>query len=302
MTNIALVLGNGFDLDLGLRTRYADFADLKNEEWQYFINMEGSFFKQLVPAEFVDHMQNAREFENWFDIEEEILKFSDSHHNLRDAQIGLIRQQYETLVNCLRFYIYRQANTAHINDCSLANVLLHKLNESMHPVGIYNFNYTDCAKLCGCASREEFKMHYIHGSLFYNLTLGCRIENKNKENKQLDFLYKPTIDMQKDILKQNLTLATETIIFGHSLNMIDYCYFKDFFDAIQYRQQVCKCLTIICKDVKSEEDIRRRLNNNVCLSNVENHIDLNFIHTDLWNSKDSKTHMQFEDLCKRISS
>ena len=54
MTNIALVLGNGFDLDLGLRTRYADFADSKNEEWQYFINMAGTNINQLCPVEFVE--------------------------------------------------------------------------------------------------------------------------------------------------------------------------------------------------------------------------------------------------------
>ena len=29
MTNIALVLGNGFDLDLGLKTRYCDFWEAK---------------------------------------------------------------------------------------------------------------------------------------------------------------------------------------------------------------------------------------------------------------------------------
>lgn len=301
MTNIALVLGNGFDLDLGLRTRYADFADLKNEEWQYFINMEGTIISQLCPVEFVDHLQNARIFENWFDIEEEISKFAQKHTSLRDGQIGLIHQQYEMLVNCLRFYIYRQVNNTYIKDGSLAYVLMNKLNETQHPVSIYNFNYTNCVTLCGCKKREGLKTHSIHGTLFYNMTLGCRIYNEIKENAQLDFLYKPKISMQKDILKQNLTQATETIIFGHSLNMMDYCYFKDFFDAIQSGQQICTNLTIICKDAKSEEDIRQRLNNNVCLSNVENHIDLNFIHTDLWNSKESKTLMQFEDLCRRIS-
>lgn len=301
MTNIALVLGNGFDLDLGLRTRYADFADSKNEEWQYFINMAGTNLNQLCPAEFVDYLQNARIFENWFDIEEEISKFAQKHTNLRDGQIGLIRQQYEMLVNCLRFYIYRQVNNAYIKKGSLAYVLMNKLSDVHHPVSLYNFNYTDCVALCGCKKREGLQAHAVHGTLFYNMILGCRVYNEIKENTQLDFLYKPIINLQKDILKQNLTQATEAIIFGHSFNRMDYCYFKDFFDATQSGQQICTNLTIICKDAKSEEDIRQRLTNNVCLSNVENHVDLNFIHTNLWNSKDSQTLMQFENLCRRIN-
>lgn len=302
MTNIALVLGNGFDLDLGLRTRYADFADSKNEEWQYFINMAGTNINQLCPVEFVDHLQIARIFENWFDIEEEIFKFAQKHTTLRDGQIGLIRQQYEMLVNCLRFYLYRQVNSTYIKKDSLAYVLMNKLNDAQYPVSLYSFNYTDCVTLCGCKKREGLQAHAVHGTLFYNMILGCRVYNEIKENTQLDFLYKPIINLQKDILKQNLTQATETIIFGHSLNMMDYCYFKDFFDAIQSGQQTCTNLTIICKDAKSEEDIKRRLNKNVCLSKVEKHVVFSFIHTDLWNSKDSKTLMQFEDLCKRISS
>ena len=302
MTNIALVLGNGFDLDLGLRTRYADFADSKNEEWQYFINMAGTKTKQLFPVEFVEHMQNARVLGNWFDVEEEISEFAQKHTNLREGQIGLIRQQYETLVNCLRFYIYRQVKSTYIKEGSLAYVLMNKLNDAQHPVSLYNFNYTDCVTLCRCKKREGLQTHAVHGTLFYNMILGCRVYNEIKENTQLGFLYKPIISMQKDILKQNLTQATETIIFGHSLNMMDYCYFKDFFDAIQSGQQICKKLTIICKDAKSEEDIRQRLNNNISLSIVESHIDLKCIHTDLWNSKDSKTLMQIEDLCKRFCS
>ena len=302
MTKIALILGNGFDLDLGLKTRYADFADSKNEEWQYFLNMTGTTAKQLLPIELVDHLQKARVCENWFDIEEEISTFAQIHTNLSEGQISLIRQQYETLVNCLRFYIYRQVNNTHIKEGSLANVLMNKLNEAQHPVSLYNFNYTNCVTLCGCKKREGLCTHSVHGTLFYNMTLGCRIYNEIKENTQLDFLYKPIIGMQKDTMKQNLTQATETIIFGHSLNKMDYCYFKDFFDTIQSGQQICANLTIICKDAKSEEGIKQRLNNNVCLSKVESNVDLSFIHTDFWNSKDSKTLMQFEDLCKRISS
>ena len=300
-TNIALVIGNGFDLDLGLLTRYSDFADPKNKEWNDFLNMTGTILKRMFPIEFVEHMRNARIYENWFDIEEEILKFANKHINLSKTQISLIKQQYEALVQCLRQYIYRQTVSTKIKVDSLANVLVHKLSETPHPVGIYTYNYTNCIKLCGCKKRDYFSIHPIHGMLLSDdIVLGCRIYNGSKKNEQLEFLYKPTVDIQKEILKQNLTQATETIIFGHSLNKMDACYFKDFFEDIEKGTQNCKHLTFICKDAKSEGMIKRNLQDYVNLSNVERNVDIKYIYTDLWNIKDPITLQIYNDLCQRI--
>lgn len=109
MTHIALVLGNGFDLDLGLLTKYSDFADPKNKEWYDFLNMTGTIIKQCYRTEFVNHMEQAREHELWFDIEKEIGCFVERHRDLSQDQIGLIRYQFETLVESLRLYIGRVA-------------------------------------------------------------------------------------------------------------------------------------------------------------------------------------------------
>lgn len=301
MTHIALVLGNGFDIDLGLHTKYSEFADPKNKEWNDFLNMTGTIIKQCFCTEFVDHMLHARKHELWFDIETEILKFANEHTDLSEGQIGLIRRQYETLANCLRIYIYRQTVTTAINECSLAKNLLNKLSEIKHPVGIYSFNYTNCIKLCNCNNRDCFKLHPIHGTLFYDMTLGCRAYNGCKENTQLDFLYKPTIDFQNNILRQNLTSATEVIIFGHSLNNMDYCYFKDFFDAVESGRHICRHLTIICKDVNSENQIMENLKKNISVDKIKLNIDLIFMHTDLWLKMDVDTMKKYEDLCNRIS-
>ena len=220
MTHIALVLGNGFDLDLGLPTKYSDFADPKNKEWNEFLNMTGTIIKQCFRTEFVDHMQQAREHELWFDIENEIYNFAEKHRNLSQEQIGLIRYQFETLIEQLRLYIGRVAVQNNKRDGSLAEFLLSKLNTVQHPVAIYTYNYTDCFKICGIVKEDNVRTHYVHGSLSYDMTLGCRVSDRSKENRQLDFMYKPTIDLQNDILKQNLTMATEVLILGHSLNEI----------------------------------------------------------------------------------
>lgn len=301
MTHIALVLGNGFDLDLGLPTKYSDFADPKNKEWYDFLNMTGTIIKQCYRTEFVNHMEQAREHELWFDIEKEIGCFAERHRNLSQEQIGLIRYQFETLVESLRLYIGRVAVQKNKKDESLAESLLRKLNSIQHTVAVYTYNYTDCFTICGIVKKDNVKMHHVHGSLSYNMTLGCRVYDENKENHQLDFMYKPTVDLQKDILKQNLTLATEVIVFGHSLNDMDYCYFKEFFDAVESGHHICKHLTIICKDAKSEKQIIENLKKNVCVETIKNHIDINFIYTDLWYNNDMATMKKYETLCNRIN-
>ena len=299
MRHIALIIGNGFDLDLGLLTKYSDFADSKNKEWNDFLNMSGTILNPCFQIDFVNHMRHAREYSNWFDIEHEILLFAATHNDLEDEQIGLIRLQYEMLVKCLRLYIYRQATTTIVQEDSLAYILLHNLNEGQHPVGIYSFNYTDCINLCKCKKRDNISFHPIHGTLFYDMTLGCRIYDDRKENVQLDFMYKPIINPQTDILKQNLTKASEVIVFGHSLNKIDYCYFKDFFDAVELGENVCKHLTFICKNIESEEIIRQNISGNTSLSKTERYINLNFIYTDSWNKKERGTIGKIEELMDR---
>lgn len=301
MTHILLIIGNGFDLDLGLPTKYSDFANIKNREWCDFINMTKTTINQCYRTEFVDHMQKAREFENWFDIEEEVFKFVKQQVNLPQEQIGLNKKQFETLVEKLRLYICRVAIQKNKRNSSFAETLLCKLNAIQYPpVDIYTFNYTDCFEICGIVKSDNVKMHHIHGSLSYNMILGCRAYDRSKENTQLDFMYKP-INYEKEILVQNLTTATEIIIFGHSLNKMDYCYFKDFFDVAESGNHICKNFTIICKNIKSEEDIKQNLNKNICLSKVETHMNINFIYTDMWNKNDQTSLKVYEDLCERIS-
>lgn len=298
MTHISLVIGNGFDLDLGFPTKYSDFANCLNQEWCDFINM---IIKQSFRTEFVNHLQKAREFENWFDIEEEIFKFVKTHENLSLEQIGLIKEQFETLVKKLHLYLCRVAIPKNKRNGTLAEALLHKLNSIQHPVSIYTFNYTNCFEITEIPKSENVKTNPIHGTLKYDMTLGCRPYDGSKENTQLDFMYKPIIGLHKEILMQNLPTATEVIIFGHSLNRMDFCYFKDFFDALESGSHICKYLTFVCKDAISEKSIRQNLNENICLSKIENQVNITFIYTDLWNSNDPSTHNAFEDLCNRIS-
>ena len=301
MTKIALVLGNGFDLDLGLKTRYADFANRENPEWNDFLNMSGTIIKDCFRTEFVDHLYLAREKECWFDIEEEIYKFTIFHDNLNEEQIGLIREQYTALVLYLCRYLKRVTNPSNVKTDALAMDLLLKINASNNNAVIYTYNYTDCFELCQCERTEKVKMSHIHGALnTNNIILGCRVYDKNKRNVRLDFLYKEDLSLLKDIIYQNLTTADEVIFYGHSLNRMDFCYFKDFFKTLEDTECSCSYMTIICKDSYSEEQIKQNWGRNVNLSALTKHIDIKFLHTDLWYTKDASMLNIYSNLLHRI--
>ena len=74
---IVLILGNGFDLDLGLKTSYKDF-------W------ESEFCPKDYPAPLIHHL-NQRWPDNldavkWYDLENELLNYYKGLHNLKDGE------------------------------------------------------------------------------------------------------------------------------------------------------------------------------------------------------------------------
>ena len=79
MAEVAIIIGNGFDLDMGLKSRYSDF--IKSPEWQEVVN---GFHPYLHQSDYQSHsliaqLQMASSDSQWFDIEEEIHKFVVAH-------------------------------------------------------------------------------------------------------------------------------------------------------------------------------------------------------------------------------
>ncbi len=81
---IVLVLGNGFDLDLGLKTSYKDF-------W------ESKFCPKDYPSPLIHHL-NQRWPDNleavkWYDLENELLNYYKGLHNLKDGEDILTEEE-----------------------------------------------------------------------------------------------------------------------------------------------------------------------------------------------------------------
>lgn len=66
--NRLLIIGNGFDLDLGRKTRYSDFA--KSESWPK--NLDSQLYGYL----------NAKsQIERWFDLEGELATYVNKQND-----------------------------------------------------------------------------------------------------------------------------------------------------------------------------------------------------------------------------
>ena len=68
----ALIIGNGFDLSLGLSTSYMDFVN--SDEFQILLNMQN----QLAI-----YLKVNAELQNWIDIENELKLYSKNEDNAK---------------------------------------------------------------------------------------------------------------------------------------------------------------------------------------------------------------------------
>ncbi|MGZ5051443.1 MAG: AbiH family protein [Methylobacter sp.] len=173
------VIGNGFDLSLGLKTSYFDFIKSATFQSKICVN---TVFKYLD-----DRFNN----QNWIDVESELVKLSKESGDNPE-----FFNEYKQLRNCLHEYI-QSIDTKNINESSPAYKTLSK---HFHPDNSYivNFNYTNTAHiiLSGLGFSESCAhdyIHHIHGSSHDNdIIFGVNDDARIHDDHV--FLYKSTLN------------------------------------------------------------------------------------------------------------
>ena len=248
MNNI-LIIGNGFDLDMGLKTRYSDFAT--SNEWKECANEESNLYKYL---------ETKKNIERWFDLEAELYNYAT--YNLTRSYTYVKDELYfRDLHQYLRKYLQKQQEEK-INVKSSAAGILSSVANNASFRNIYSFNYTDLnifAKQLGIEIKSN--CHYIHGSLSENsIILG--VDERPLASKY-DFLHKTmSPNYQSHNLFEDLKVADEVIFFGLSFGDIDFTYFKKFFLSQSNGERLGKRkkkITIITWDEESRSDILKKL-------------------------------------------
>lgn len=246
--NFLLIIGNGFDIELGLKTKYSDFIQSPiyksyEDELQKMFSFKTKYdFEYEEEFNIFSHFKKVYKIQNWIDLEMEIGKLATRAPEMMDSETGefvkeLIKstepmmRSFEALRMCLNEYISEL--DIPVKKHNYASELLKILaTEPRNNVQIVTFNYTSI----DTASGLEIKVpvHHIHGKISggkeSSLILG--VQDDIEIDKSYSYIIKshsPYYHSSRiiDLLEE----ADEVIFFGHSLGETDYPYFSEFFQS-----------------------------------------------------------------------
>lgn len=228
-TSNLLIIGNGFDLQCGLKSSYYDFVSSK------FIDKIYSNLWQIYFQKF------KKEINGWIDIENKITYFL-SNRNEKFSFISELKNQGHNIIidnnDNLSFVSYLLGELKKIEDlfCQYllteiennknytknAENLLKKMAEFKN-LEIISFNYTNPFK-------ENIKVINLHGLCKNsNIIFGIDLEDKLPKDSYIFtktyrrmFLNNSTSSLPRDISKIKF--------YGHSLGYQDHSYFYNIFD------------------------------------------------------------------------
>lgn len=303
---IVLVIGNGFDLDLGLKTSYKDFMEserfqrqLEKAEQQVRIglNIDDNLFKYL---------QNKKNLQKWIDIEEELLNLATRKKKGIYSSLNTATKELEDT-----FQILCKELSAYIKSLSYDNICMHSIalrvlmSISQYSWSeIVSFNYTDIreiSKLVGCINCP---VEYVHGQVSDDsIILG--FQDDIEIDKSFCFMIKSFSPFfRSHNVRRKLLEADEIIFFGHSFGSTDYHYFEDLF---KFQSDPDKAnpdliLRIFTYNEKSRRDILFHLRemNDRRTDMLFELCDFEIYRTGLNEGDDAKMDKYFAELAERI--
>ncbi len=287
MAELALIIGNGFDLDMGLPSRYSDFAD-SPEFHDLARRMHNMYFEEERENSLVLQIQKASYNSNWFDIEEEIHKYVVNHQCFDDNMIRMVRSEFDHLKKALSNYLKRITANFTADKNKLCTYLYYRLRECPLTATEIYFNYTSPQQYLKMPIQLEIFnggqhwFSFVHGSLRENdIVLGCDLQAGEEVNRQLSFMYKYNMLNRANHVARNILEAKEIIFFGHSMNDMDFCYFREFFKEASASPKPIRHLTIITYDEESERTIKDNIQNQgISVSDLYSNLwTFDFIHT-----------------------
>lgn len=270
---IVLVVGNGFDIDLGLPTRYSDFLgsvyfkrhifdmkikDIKEWNERKKSGIRNPTIRDWFGIDLFDLLEIKRGLTNWVDIERELaLVASLSDKKEPFETLAVAESSYFELQKALCEYI-KSLSFSGLREDSVAFKLVKALNAIPKLVEVLSYNYTDWDVMF---PQNKFWVDYIHGCVKDDsIILG--IQDDLDIQSQYCYMIKTFSEhFHSHRVMQKLMDANEVIFFGHSLGETDYHYFETFFRQQTHEEYANKDLIIriFTYDEKSRREILMRL-------------------------------------------
>jgi len=301
-----IVLGNGFDLDLGWDTSYKSFYD-KHKGWQIHKTEEDDLFQYVIkqtPGNWYDFERTLHEYalhraekpfskENTCKIERDI----QNYNSFKTQLMAFISNATKSPIN-KDSYAYRLLE-------AYVKVKMNRTSDSFFPTRLFSYNYTPLLDVIHQINNNT-RVSYtpVHGrTVDQSIIFGFHddpniLKEYRSMQKSMDENYKSS-----DIVTASLQ-ANTIIFFGLSLGYIDGVYFKNLFTQISNLsnpQMINKRIVFITLNSKSGNDIKNNLLDmgiNLQLLYNSNHID--FIYTD--KEQKGKTEKVFEKLLISLSN
>lgn len=256
MDETIVILGNGFDRDLGIDLSFNAYCNY-----------------HLCPAYNPLNIDKKRwsDFEN--EIREKILSWYNNKKNEEYAKH--INDEWKAFERYFSpFFTYTTNNNLKINISSCAYLFLKNFSNKSK---VYTFNYTYPYEYVELNLQKEFT--FVHGRYSFdpydeyrkilipsqsqNMIVGIdfkRMPETVKNNhyfipiiKKLNDAYVET-NIIKDLLK-----AKYVIIFGLSVGITDSDYFDEFFTSISNKTSNCQTIYYITKDEKGYEAFMKNI-------------------------------------------
>jgi hypothetical protein len=300
---IVLVIGNGFDLDLGLKTSYKDFMESDgfrrqlekvDEQNRMGLNIGNNLFKYL---------QNKKDLQKWIDIEEELLKLATKKKN-ESLNIATKELEYSFQILCKELSTY-------IKSLSYDNICMHSIAlrvlmcvSQYSRTEIISFNYTDIQKTSKLVDCISCPVEYVHGQVS-NDSIILGFQDEVEIDKSFCFMIKSFSPFfRSHNVRRKLLEADEIIFFGHSFGSTDYHYFEDLF---KFQSDPDKAnpdliLRIFTYNEKSRRDILFHLRemNDRRTDMLFELCDFEIYRTGLNEGDDAKMDKYFAELAERI--
>ena len=226
-----LVLGNGFDIDLGINTKYENFVESKFWPFDKAIKYEDNSLPFFLN-------ECLGKIDTWYDLEEALAKFAGKSTNHLDSQyVVKAKNDFATLCKALETYLQSQ------EDSFVKKKEENQMTRRVKPAhylldyflkkevrSIYTFNYTNLRRIARQIILDfDDEYTHIHGSLTNsNIILGTGDQRKINDNF-FEFYKSANPHYESNNLVEDLNTADEVYIFGHSLGLNDHDYFSEFF-------------------------------------------------------------------------
>lgn len=248
MGKALIILGNGFDLDLGWKTSYKDFYQAKKKDFAKYDQMK--------------YIQNMVQGEHWHDLEGYIRKSLKEMPQDRTEEMNLFWRLCRD-----RMFEYFKLNKTDIFNTNKESCAYKFLLEITKKSTIITFNYTNPFNQNGIPIKATEFIH-IHGDIentinSTELKLGVDKYVIDENSIANDKLTLPIIKSNgsKYIYKlhQFLKSYKNIIFYGHSLGQTDADYFKSYFQHVVSGDIFEQNIYLVTKDAKGLQQIKNNL-------------------------------------------